>query len=214
LAGYVDALERLYGAVRTTIGSRVIVDTSKFPSYGYVLGMAPSVDVYVVHLVRDPRAVAYSWQRKRLQPDLKSSQYMLRRGPAESSLRWMARNLAVEALWRRSPERHLLLRYEDFVAEPQKTIGRVLKLVHEEDAPRPHVGEHEVELGMNHNVWGNPSRFQSGTVEIRPDAEWAHNLRPGDRRLVSSLTFSLLARYGYPLSVGGRDSAICANGGG
>lgn len=200
LAEYLDALERLYGAVGTVTGSRVIVDSSKFPSYGYVLGMAPSVDLYVIHLVRDPRAVAYSWQRKRLHPDPENPEYMPVRGSVESSIRWTARNLAVEALKQRSPARYLLLRYEDFVAEPRKAIGRVLELVGEEKASRPHVGEHEVELGVNHNVWGNPGRLRTGRVEIRPDEEWAYRISPGDRRMVSSLTFPLLARYGYSLS--------------
>lgn len=96
----------------------------------------------------------------------------------------------------------MMLRYEDFVAEPQKAIGRVLGLLGEEGAPRPHVAEHEVELGVNHNVWGNPGRLKTGTVEIRPDREWAYDIKSGDRRLVSSLTFPLLARYGYPLAAG------------
>ena len=204
LAEYLDALGRLYRAVQTVTDSRVIVDSSKFPSYGYVLGMASSVDLYVVHLVRDPRAVAYSWQRKRLHPDPENPEYMPRRGPAESSIRWAARNLATEALRRRSPgypARYMLLRYEDFVAEPRRAIGRVLDLVGEEAASRPHVGAREVKLGVNHNVWGNPGRFRTGTVEIKPDKEWVSGIKPADARLVSLLTFPLLARYGYPWSV-------------
>lgn len=202
LAEYLDNLGRLYRAVQTTTGSRVIVDTSKFPSYGFALGMVPSVDLYVIHLVRDPRAVAYSWMRERLHPDPENPEYMPRHSPAVSSLRWIARNLATEALWRRSPERYLMLRYEDFAAEPQKTIGRVLELVQEERAALPHVAEHEVKLGVNHNIWGNPSRFEIGTVKIHPDKEWASRIKPGDERLVSLLTFPLLVRYGYPLAVG------------
>jgi hypothetical protein len=202
LSEYLDTLDRLYRAVRTIAGSRVIVDTSKFPSYGFILGMTAGIDLYIVHLVRDPRAVAYSWLRERLHPDPENPEYMPRRSPAASALRWTARNLATEALWRRSPGRYMMLRYEDFVAEPQKAIGRVLGLVGEEWASRPHVAEHEVELGVNHNVWGNPGRFRTGIVQIRPDREWAYNIRSGDRRLVSSLTFPLLARYGYPLAAG------------
>jgi Sulfotransferase family len=199
LAEYLGALGRLYGAVLSTTGGRVIVDTSKFPSYGFVLGMVPSVDLYVVHLVRDPRAVAYSWLRERLHPDPENPEYMPRRSPAASSLRWMARNLATEAFWRRFPERYLLVRYEDFVAEPEKTMGRVLELVREEAAALPRVEEHEVRLGVNHNVWGNPGRFRTGMVEIRPDREWISRIGHDDRRLITSLTLPLLVRYGYPL---------------
>jgi hypothetical protein len=200
LAEYLDNLGRLYRAVQTTTGSRVIVDTSKFPSYGFALGMVPSVDLRVVHLVRDSRAVAYSWLREKLHPDPESPEYMPRRSPAASSLRWMARNLATEAFWRRSPKSYLMLRYEDFVAEPKRTIGRILELVQGETAPLSHVAGHEVKLGINHGVWGNPSRFRTGTVEISPDTEWVSRIKPGDERLVTSLTFPLLARYGYPLA--------------
>jgi hypothetical protein len=203
LAEYVDGLGKLYQAVQATTGSRVIVDTSKFPSYGFVLGMVPSVDLYVVHLVRDPRAVAYSWQRKRLQPDPENPEYMVRYSPVGSSLRWMARNLATEAFWRRSLKRYMLLRYEDFAAEPQKAIRHILEFVGEERAALPHVAEHEAKLGVNHNIWGNPSRFRTGTVEVRPDKEWVFRIEPDDRRLITSLTFPLLVRYGYPLFNGG-----------
>jgi hypothetical protein len=203
LAEYLDTLERLYRAVQNVTAARVIVDTSKFPSYGFVLGMVPSVDLRVVHLVRDPRAVSYSWARKRVQPDPETPEYMARYSPTASSLRWMARNLSTEAFWRRSPKRYSMLRYEDFVAEPQRTIRRVLELVGEETAPLLHVAEHEVKLGVNHNIWGNPSRFQTGTVEIRPDKEWASRIDPGDERVITGLTFPLLVRYGYPLAFGG-----------
>lgn len=202
LAGYLSNLERLYRAIWITTGSRVIVDTSKFPSYGFVLGMVPSVDLHVVHLVRDPRAVAYSWMRKKLHPDPENPEYVPRYSPTGSSLRWIARNLATQAFWRRFPKRYLMLRYEDFVAEPQETIGRVLELAGEETAPLPHVGEHEVKLGTNHNIWGNPNRFQTGTVEVRPDREWALRMRPKDRRLVTSLTFPFLSKFGYSMALG------------
>jgi hypothetical protein len=202
LGGYLGTLGRLYGAVRDVTGSSVIVDSSKFPSYGYALGMAPGVELYVLHLVRDPRAVAYSWLKRKVQPDLEGTRYMMQRSPAGSSLRWMARNLATEAFWRRSPGRYMMLRYEDFVAEPREALGRVLDLLGEK-ASLSHVEDHEVKLGVNHNIWGNPSRFRSGRVEIRPDTEWASRINPGDRSLITALTLPLLVRYGYPLSAGG-----------
>jgi hypothetical protein len=100
-----------------------------------------------------------------------------------------------------------MLRYEDFVAEPRRTIEQALEVVDEGTAPLPHVGEHEVQLGMNHNIWGNPNRFQTGPVRLRPDDEWDSRMRLEDRRLITALTFPLLARYGYPLIAGRREVA-------
>jgi hypothetical protein len=202
LAEYLDNLGRLYRAVQTITGSRVIVDTSKYPSYSFAVEMVPSVDLHVVHLVRDPRAVGYSWLRKKLQPDPETPEYIPQESPVGTSLRWIAHNLGTESLWRRSPKRYLMLRYEDFVTEPRKTIGRVLELVQEETTPLPHVAEHEVKLGANHNIWGNPNRFQTGPIQLRPDDEWISRMEPRDMALVRLLTLPLLVRYGYPVTIG------------
>ena len=199
LREYLNNLGELYGAIRESTDSRVIVDSSKFPSYGYTLGMVPNVEVYVVHLVRDPRAVAYSWLKKKIQPDKEGGLgYMHRYAPARSSLMWGAWNLSTEMLWRHSPERYLRLRYEDFVREPEESVRRVLDLVGERASQLPFVEEREAELGVSHTISGNPNRFRTGTVKLRPDEEWASRMKPRDKALVTSMTFPLLLRYGYP----------------
>jgi hypothetical protein len=63
-SGYLDDIARLYRAVRSVSGADVIVDASKFAAYRFLLGLAGDLNVTPVHLTRDPRAVAFSWQRK------------------------------------------------------------------------------------------------------------------------------------------------------
>ena len=58
-------LERLYRAIQRVSGAGVIVDSSKRFSYAVLLSLLPFADLRVVHLVRDSRAVAYSWARSR-----------------------------------------------------------------------------------------------------------------------------------------------------
>jgi hypothetical protein len=203
LGGYLGTLGRLYGAVRDVTGSSVIVDSSKFPSYGYVLGMAPGVELYVLHLVRDPRAVAYSWLKRKVQPVTGGGEgYMHRYDASRSSVMWEAWNLSAELLWWRSP-RYVRLRYEDFVRAPRETVGWILGMLGEGDRRLPFVSEREAELGLSHTISGNPNRFDTGTVELRPDREWASKMRRRDRALVTLLTLPLLARYGYPVGGAG-----------
>jgi len=106
---YVQALEKLYPAVQDASGGRVIVDTSKFPSYAYLLRNTPGIKLYLLHLVRDPRAVAYSWASRR-KPELDRGQgttaVMAPHGLVESSLIWNEWNLAIEKAWRSEPERY------------------------------------------------------------------------------------------------------------
>jgi len=203
LGKFLDNTGRLYGAIRSVSGSRVVVDTSKEPAYGYALGMVPGIDLRVLHLVRDPRAAAYSWAKKKRQPDSADREFMHQKTPAQSAVLWDAWNAAIEALWRRTPEKYLRLRYEDFIADPRASFGAMLKLVGEEGAELPLVGEREVKLGISHTVSGNPNRFDTGAVELKQDQAWTEKMSPADQRLVTALTLPLLSRYRYPAAPGG-----------
>jgi Sulfotransferase family len=187
---------RLYDTIASVTGSRVVVDSSKEPAHGYAMSMVPGVDFRVVHLIRDPRAAAYSWLKKKPQPDSEEIEHMVRFSPAKSSALWDTWNASAEALWRRTPERYLRLRYEDFVAEPRKSLARILGLVGV-TAELPLAGEREVRLGVSHTVSGNPNRFETGAVELRPDQEWVSSMSPRDRALVTALTLPFLKHYGY-----------------
>jgi hypothetical protein len=197
LGEFLDNTERLYQAIQSVSGSRVIVDTSKEPAYGYALGMVPGIDLRVLHLVRDPRAAAYSWAKKKRQPDSTEREFMHRKTPTQSAVLWDAWNTAIEALWRRMPARYLRLRYEDFIADPRRSFEEILNLTDEEDAELPLVGERDVKLGISHTVSGNPNRFDTGTVELRQDRAWQEQMKSRDRALVTALTLPLLARYHY-----------------
>ena len=201
LGKYTVRLEKLYRAVRESTGSRVIVDSSKFPSYGYVLGMTPGIDLYVVHLIRDPRATAYSWL-KEPQPVAGERVYINRVNTIKSSLMWDVWNVSSEALWKGHYGRYMRLRYEDFVEEPRRVVKGILGMLREDAHRLPFAGERDVELGVSHTVAGNPNRFRSGLVQLRPDDEWASRMRPRDRALATLLTLPLLVRYGYPVSAG------------
>ncbi len=187
---------RLYEAIGSVTGSRVIVDSSKEPAHGYAMSLVPGVDFRVVHLIRDPRAAAYSWLKKKPQPDSEKIEHMVRFSPTKSSALWDSWNASAEALWRRTPEKYLRLRYEDFIADPRKSLQRILGLL-EVTAELPLAGEREVMLGVSHTVSGNPNRFETGAVELRPDHEWMERMEPRHRALVTALTFPLLRRYGY-----------------
>ena len=120
---------------------------------------------------------------------------MSRYSPMESSWRWVVRNLATEALWRRFPERYLMLRYEDFVRQPHGSMKRVLDLIHEKTPRLPFVSESVIELGITHTVWGNPNRLQTGTIKLQLDEKWMLGMRWRDRISVTWLTWPLLIRY-------------------
>src|SRR3712207_2051619 len=192
---------RLYKAIKTVTGSRVIVDSSKEPAHGYAMSLVPGVDFRIMHLIRDPRAAAYSWKKKKPQPDSEEREFMHRKSPIESAVLWDSWNASAEALWRRTPDRYLRLRYEDFVADPRQSFERILNLLDERGTEPPLASEREVRLGVTHTVSGNPNRFDTGAVELRPDHAWTSEMTPRDKALVTVLTSPLLYRYGYGVGI-------------
>jgi hypothetical protein len=200
LAGYVDVAARLYRALAQVTGARVIVDSSKRPSDAALLRLVPGVAPYFVQLVRDPRAVAFSWRRRKAQLDRNRPADLVQHGPIDSTLSWVGWNLAAEAIRRRyDPRRSMLLRYEDFVARPRAALVAMAELAGEHPAELPLRGARTARLAPNHTVSGNPSRFKTGTVELREDTQWIGAQRARDRVAVTTLALPLLRRYGYPL---------------
>ena len=195
---YRERTGALYRSIHRATGSRVLVDSSKSPAHGLVLASIPGVELYVLHMVRNPRAVAHSWRKKMVYDGSGGEpMYMARLSLRHSSVSWIGWNAAIELLWRRRRERYMLLRYEDFVARPRQSLEAVLSLRGEERAALPFTGERTVELDTIHSVAGNPNRFATGPVEIRSDEAWKGAMAPSRQLAVASLTWPLLPRYGY-----------------
>lgn len=201
IADYERVAARLYAAIGEEAEARVIVDSSKHPADAAILRRLRGIEPFFVHLVRDPRAVAYSWQRQKNSPGERSRQEMIRLTTTTSTRNWMVVNIAAEALRRKTPTtRSVLVRYESFVAHPRATIDRILRLLGEPRDDIPLVGDdHHVRLTPGHTAGGNPDRFRTGVVALREDREWLDRQRTADRLLSTALALPLLPRYGYPV---------------
>jgi hypothetical protein len=187
-----EKLRLLYRSVADTTGSRVLVDSSKVPLYGYLLSLAPDLDVSFVHLVRDPRAVAYSWRREKIQ---ETGQSIRKRRLTDSAWRWVARNEEARILLRH--RHHLTVRYEDFIRQPNEVVQAILSFVGEQRRPLEFIREGSVTLKRLHTTTGNPIRFNTGTIGLRLDDEWETRMTPAEKALINAITWPWLRRYGY-----------------
>jgi Sulfotransferase family len=197
---YFDHIARLYRAISLATDGRVIVDSSKHPTYAYLLvksGIATRFEV--IHLVRDPRGVAYSWMRKLDLGASEGAKYMPRLRPMETAALWLEWNMTVERIAKTCQLSYRLLRYEDFVEDPLRSLRRLdLALVEEDADPLSTGGVRRPDL---HTVSGNPSRLRTGPLRVRADNEWRQRMRGADALKVSLLTQPLLKRYGYEFLV-------------
>lgn len=178
-------------------GSRVVVDTSKRPVDAAVFAGLEEVDHYVLHIVRDPRAVVHSWRRAKTFTTSGQTRTMGTRSLVSTVRRWTGNCLTAEALRRRLPRsRWLHMRYEDFASDPRSSVEKILSFMGE-NGRAPFAGDHTVLLGPNHIVAGNPSRFSTGQVTIRADDEWRRRMPRRHRWVVDLMTMPLMLRYGY-----------------
>jgi hypothetical protein len=217
LNSYIDAESRLYKAIAKVGGARVIVDSSKRQSDAALLRLMPDIDPYWLHLVRDPRAVAYSWQRQKASPGAAggSRTEMLRVGPVTSTRRWLVSSAFGEAVRMRVGDRYLPVLYEDFMRNPEPTLGAIAQFICEPEVSLPFVTGSTVHLSTNHTAGGNPDRLNAGHVELRMDDEWIESQPRSHRLAVTGMTLPLLRRYGYPLTGKRRSSTnggSCENG--
>jgi hypothetical protein len=198
LTGYRRVMDQVYTAVVETTGCHTVVDSSKRPSYALVVRDLPAVQSSFVHLVRDPRASAYSWRTRRHTGA--AGTIVRQRGAVDATLRWDVLNLGAEAVLRTAgTDRTLQLRYEDFAAAPRTTVELVAALVDGPPASTAFVDERTVRAPASHALAGNPARHQTGRVVIREDGEWWSAQPARDQWLAAATAWPLLRRYRYPL---------------
>jgi hypothetical protein len=199
---YVSNYVRVYGSIARVSGCPTIVDSSKHASLAFCLRRQSGLDLRVIHVVRDSRAVAYSWTRQVNRPDSAGPSYMTTYSPAVAAGQWNVQNRALQLLARTGTPT-LRIRYEDLIAAPRQTIARIaafaglpagrrqLRFLGRDDDGR------WAELGAAHTASGNPMRFRTGRIAIRGDERWRSAMPAGQRRAVTALTLPLLAQYGY-----------------
>jgi len=198
LKEYAEILSRLYRAINEISGCSVIVDSSKLASYAFILSEVEGLRLRGVHLIRDSRATAYSWKRKKVRPEIHwKTTYMERYSLTKTAFEWSAMHILLSYAMGRF-DRRLVCRYEDLTRNPQTMLHDIGGLFDNRG------GEVEwsedgtsVELQLDHTVGGNPNRFERGSIKIRVDDEWKMKMPWYQRWYVTAATAPLLFRYGY-----------------
>lgn len=194
---YLRQTEALYQAIAEVSGKSIVVDSSKHPIRGALLAHMRGIDLRLVHLVRDARAVVWS-RKKSLETDKKSGvQIAIKPRPAWYSVAfWAFINVlaAIVCLFRR--RQSLRVRYEDFVVEPQAQLERlstVTGLDYSATAQALVTGQ---PLKVEHPIAGNRMRMK-GSVTLKPDWEWRDRLPARDRAVCWLCAGWLLLAFGY-----------------
>lgn len=111
--------EKLYRSVGKRTGAGHLVDSSHLPLRAFQLQSMKGIELYLLFLVREPRGVVASWDRRGL-PEPRFS--ML----ATNAYLWLTNLLSAFVFLRHPRRRRLFVRYEDFLAKPEAVLADIL----------------------------------------------------------------------------------------
>lgn len=185
---------------------KVILDSSKHLSTAALLSLDPALDVRVLHVLRDPRGVAYSWTKEIARPEAAGSEsaagsddnLMPTYKPSRTAMRWVTDNLGFEALAKLGVAT-MALRYEDFLEDPAGSMTKAAQFAGIAGSDLfPMIEGKTVRLShAMHSVAGNPMRFGGDDITLRLDDAWKTKLDAKSRATVTRITRPVLGHFGY-----------------
>jgi Sulfotransferase family len=118
---YRAVADDLFTAIARVTGDGCIVDSSHYPLRARQLQQIDGLDLRLVLLARDPRAVVASFNRRDVGEFTKSTLHT-------NVYLWVTHLLSMIVFMRHPRARRLFVRYEDFVADPAGVVRQVLDL--------------------------------------------------------------------------------------
>ncbi|MGB6347638.1 MAG: sulfotransferase, partial [Methyloceanibacter sp.] len=166
----------VFKAMAEISGKNFVVDSSKLPKRLSYLMRLKELDIYPVHIIRDPRGQIHSVRRKH-------------GGFLKHIFRYELIHAQISRRLRSIP--HSVVRYEDLVRDPAATLRSVLEPLGLSFDPRQLAWAEAVK----HEVAGNHMRFYASS-ELVLDETWRRGLTPAQQRAIDVGT--LLSRRTLP----------------
>jgi hypothetical protein len=195
---YAEKTFRLFEAIKHHSGKEIIVDSSKLPGRALALTSIPGIDLFVVHLVRDGRGVAWSLLQS-YKRDVKAGvQKEIRpKSALRTAARWCVVNVATEALrWKLGRGRYIRVKYEDLVVDPVPTLERIGEMIDLDLADIALKLQGGEPIQPTHQIAGNRLRMNK-SIRLVGDEAWRTHLPARERAAFDRLGGWLLRRYGY-----------------
>jgi hypothetical protein len=154
----------LFKAIAAVSGKNFIVDSSKMPRRLSQLMQFPELEIYPVHLVRDPKGQIASVMRKH-------------GGFLKNILRYEIVQEQIRRKLKSIP--HSVVRYEDLVRDPERSLNSILQPLGL-SFDRRQLSWAEAD---KHIVAGNHMRYQT-TSGLVLDEKWRERLTASQQRIV------------------------------
>ena len=198
LDAYLEQTHDLLTRVASAAGVSTLVDSSKMPGRGFALAASPMIDLRVVHVVRDGRAVAHSMTRAMDVDVAKGLQKRLVPRPGyRTAIRWRLYNQYAEKLGRVVGDaKFTRVRYEDFTNDPVGTLEQVSRVADLDVSDLQKRLAQGTEISAQHQMAGSRIRM-SGPMRLREDTRWRDEITAATQTQVTRIAGAQLKSYGY-----------------
>ncbi|MBO0323559.1 sulfotransferase [Muricauda sp. CAU 1633] len=177
-------------AVQEHSKKEVLVDISKNPLRAWALEKNPDIDLRMVHLVRDGRAVTWSLKR--------TAERQNRNRPTwRAAIFWALINRMTN-LVRSKVEHKTLVRYEDFIENPRKILTQIGEMAEIDFSDIINKIENNADFSIEHVMAGNGIR-KADTIKFETTKTdgWMQKLKPSSKNLFKVLSYSSLRKFNY-----------------
>ncbi len=185
LSRYGQYYHKVFSGLFDVSNADVIIDSSKIPTHGLAFSNFSDMQVKILHLKRDPRAVAYSWNKSKY--DQGKGGMMSRKNILSSSLEWAFINDWIGHYFKPSFE-VFEIDYAELTHNPHQEINKVIEFINptlkSHNPIKPKGNSYEFKTS-HPTVSGNPIRFDTGRIEIREDRRWKESMPMYQRALVN-----------------------------
>jgi len=183
-ASAATSLRDMLQSIGNQIPTRVFVDSSKDPDQLLLYAASPDINVVPVHIVRDPRGVAQSADRRTGTTAAVMTRHWYKLNAATMVLRKMTPRLPWQTI-----------RYEDFCAAPAAICQSILRAA-------GHDGAMRAEPAKDHTLGGSPGFSFAGINTIRLEDKWRTTMPQTMQAEILRQSGWPARHFGYRLSGG------------
>ena len=180
---YLTIQEEVFSKIHKHRPSKWYVDSSKYIARFLLLKKSKKLNIKGIYIVRDPRGVVHSFQKK----------VQTSKSPLSALLYYNTINLFAEIAYRMDND-ILKIRYEDLMDQPEETLSCIYSHIFDKKVEVEKLAQY---FEIPHIVGGNRMKVEK-RIKLKPDKKWK-SLKAYKKTVyyIFALPFSIINNYKF-----------------
>lgn len=171
---YANELKKCLHTTADEFNTNIIIDSSKKPMHGFALSQIDDIDLRIIHLIRDRKAVVHSWNTSKY--DKSKGGMMNTQSVKKASIEWVLINRWIERYLDTGKHPYMKIFYSEFTKNPSLVLGNILRFIGEDHENNIIDENNSFKPVPSPTISGNPMRFTKGKIIIKEDKRWLSDM--------------------------------------